>query len=179
MARTDTAEARRGGKGISTFILTPDLPGFSVGKKEDKLGLRATPTVQLNFDEMRVPGDRLLGEEGQGLHLRDAVARPRSAWHRGAGDRHCDARRSRPARVYAAERKQFGQPIEDFQAIQFKLADMATRITAARALLYATAGQGCAARPITQFSAMASCSPAKPPCGSPPRPSRFLVATAM
>src|SRR5918993_3673172 len=55
MARTDTAQDRRGAKGISTFVVTPDLPGFSVGKKEDKLGLRASPTVQLLFDDLRVP----------------------------------------------------------------------------------------------------------------------------
>jgi alkylation response protein AidB-like acyl-CoA dehydrogenase len=67
MARSDAPDARKGSKGISTFILTPDLPGFSVGKKEEKLGLRASPTVTLTFDEMRVPGDRLLGAEGMGF----------------------------------------------------------------------------------------------------------------
>ena len=67
MARTDTPEDRRGGKGISTFIITPDLPGFGVSKKEDKMGLRASPTVQLVFDNLRVPADRLLGEEGKGF----------------------------------------------------------------------------------------------------------------
>ena len=67
MARTDTPEQRRGNKGVSAFIITPDLPGFRVGKKEDKMGLRASPTVQLVFDNMRVPADRLLGESDQGL----------------------------------------------------------------------------------------------------------------
>ncbi len=67
MVRTDTPAMRRGARGISTFIITPDLPGFKVGKKEDKMGLRASPTVQLVFDRMRVPGDRLVGEEGQGF----------------------------------------------------------------------------------------------------------------
>src|SRR5215212_6064978 len=61
MARTDTPEDRRGARGISAFIITPELPGFSVGKKEDKMGLRASPTVQIHFSDMRVPGDRLLG----------------------------------------------------------------------------------------------------------------------
>ncbi|MEY4608595.1 MAG: hypothetical protein RL625_812, partial [Gemmatimonadota bacterium] len=61
MVRTDTPEARKGAKGISAFIITPDLPGFSVGKKEDKMGMRASPTVQLVFDGMRVPADCLLG----------------------------------------------------------------------------------------------------------------------
>src|SRR5205807_3224329 len=67
MARTDTSGARRGARGIGAFIVTPDLPGFKVGKKEDKLGLRASPTVQLNFDNMRVPAANLLGDETQGF----------------------------------------------------------------------------------------------------------------
>src|SRR6185312_5685639 len=67
MARTDSSDDRRGARGISAFIITPDLPGFSVGKKEDKMGLRASPTVQLSFSDMRVPGDRLLGEAGKGF----------------------------------------------------------------------------------------------------------------
>lgn len=153
MARTDTPDARRGGKGISTFILTPDLPGFGVGKKEDKLGMRASPTVMLNFDEMRVPGDRLLGLEGHGFtyamqsldHGRLGIA----AQSLGIATAAAEA-----ARAYAAERKQFGQPIKDFQAVQFKLADMASRIAAARALLYATARAKDAGEPITQFGAM-------------------------
>ncbi len=153
MARTDTPDARRGGKGISTFILTPDLPGFGVGRKEDKLGMRASPTVMLNFDEMRVPGDRLLGLEGRGFtyamqsldHGRLGIA----AQSLGIATAAAEA-----ARAYAAERKQFGQPIKDFQAVQFKLADMASRIAAARALLYATARAKDAGEPITQFGAM-------------------------
>jgi len=66
MARTDLSETRRNA-GISTFILTPDLPGFNLGKKESKMGLRASPTLQINLDGCRVPGDRLLGEEGRGF----------------------------------------------------------------------------------------------------------------
>ena len=67
MARTDGADARRGSKGISTFVVTPDLPGFRVGKKETKMGLRASPTVQLSFDDLRVPAENLVGEEGRGF----------------------------------------------------------------------------------------------------------------
>ena len=138
MARTDTPDARKGAKGISAFIITPDLPGFVVGKKEDKLGLRASPTVQLTFDAMRVPGDRLLGTEGMGLryalqslvHGRLGIAAQAIGIARAAFE---------AAVAYANERKQFGTPIKDFQGIQFKLADMATRITAARALLHQTA----------------------------------------
>ncbi|MBE3075996.1 MAG: acyl-CoA dehydrogenase family protein, partial [Actinobacteria bacterium] len=67
MARTDISGARKGGRGIGAFIVTPDLPGFKVGKKEDKMGLRASPTVQLTFDNMRVPAANLLGDETQGF----------------------------------------------------------------------------------------------------------------
>ena len=153
MARTDSPDARKGGKGISTFIITPDLPGFNVGKKEDKLGMRASPTVALHFDEMRVPGDRLLGTEGQGFiyamqsldHGRLGIA----AQALGIATAAAEA-----ARQYADDRKQFGQPIRDFQAVQFKLADMACRITATRALLYATARAKDAGESITQYGAM-------------------------
>ena len=153
MARTDSPDARKGGKGISTFIITPDLKGFSVGRKEDKLGMRASPTVMLNFDEMRVPGDRLVGAEGMGFiyamqsldHGRLGIA----AQALGIATAAAEA-----AREYAADRKQFGQPIKDFQAVQFKLADMASRITAARALLHATARAKDAGKSITQFGAM-------------------------
>ena len=153
MARTDSPDARKGSKGISTFIITPDLPGFSVGKKEDKLGMRASPTVTLNFDEMRVPGDRLVGAEGMGFiyamqsldHGRLGIA----AQALGIASAAAEA-----ARVYAGERKQFGQAIREFQAVQFKLADMASRIAASRALLHATARAKDAGESITQFGAM-------------------------
>jgi alkylation response protein AidB-like acyl-CoA dehydrogenase len=138
MARTDTPEARRRSKGISAFIVTPDLPGFHVGKKEDKMGLRASPTVQLNFDGLRVPVENLLGEEGQGfVYAMQSLDNGRlgiAAQALGIGRAALDA-----ALDYAAERKQFGKPIKDFQAIQFKLADMSSRLAAARALLHATA----------------------------------------
>ncbi len=138
MARTDTPDARRGAKGISAFILTPDLPGFGVGKKEDKLGLRASPTVQVVLDGCRVPADRLLGEPGAGFgyalasleHGRLGIAAQSIGIARAALE---------AATAYARERKQFGQPIGEFQAVQFKLADMATRVEAARALLHRTA----------------------------------------
>ena len=153
MARTDTADARRGGKGISTFIITPDLPGFNVARKVDKLGLRASPTVSLNFDEMRVPGDRLLGAEGMGfIYAMQSLDNGRlgiAAQALGIATAAAEA-----ARAYAAERRQFDQPIKDFQAVQFKLADMASRIASARALLYATARAKDAGFPITQYGAM-------------------------
>ncbi len=138
MVRTDTPEDRRGSKGISAFILTPDLPGFGIGKKEEKMGMRASPTVSLIFDNMRVPADRMVGEEGMGFiyamrsleHGRFGIAAQAIGIARAAFE---------AARAYARERKQFGTPIAEFQGIQFKLADMATRITAARALLHVTA----------------------------------------
>lgn len=138
MVRTDTPEARRRSKGISAFILTPDLPGFVVAKKEDKMGLRASPTVQISFDGMRVPQDRMLGEEGMGFiyamqsleHGRLGIAAQAIGIAQAAFD---------VAAAYAVERKQFGRPIAEFQGVQFKLADMATRIAAARSLLHTTA----------------------------------------
>ena len=141
------------GSELCTLIITPDLPGFSVGKKEDKLGMRASPTVTLNFDEMRVPGDRLVGAEGMGFiyamqsldHGRLGIA----AQALGIASAAAEA-----ARVYAGERKQFGQAIREFQAVQFKLADMASRIAASRALLHATARAKDAGESITQFGAM-------------------------
>ncbi len=154
MARTDSPDDRRGGRGISAFIVSPELPGFNVGKKERKMGLRASPTVQLSFDEMRVPGDRLLGEPGQGLsyalqsleHGRLGIAAQAIGIAQAAFD---------AARVYADQRKQFGRPIRDFEAIQFKLADMATRIEASRAILHLTAAAKDRGERVTRYAAMA------------------------
>jgi alkylation response protein AidB-like acyl-CoA dehydrogenase len=154
MARTDESGARKGAKGISTFILTPDLPGFHIGKKEAKMGLRASPTVQINLDNCRVPGDRLLGDEGKGFtyalgsldHGRLGIAAQAIGIARAALE--ASAR-------YAMDRKQFNKPIAEFQAIQFKLADMATRITAARTLLHTAAAAKQRGEKITRFSSMA------------------------
>jgi alkylation response protein AidB-like acyl-CoA dehydrogenase len=153
MARTDRPGERRGARGISAFIITPELPGFRVGKKEDKLGLRASSTVQLAFDRMRVPADRLLGQEGKGFvysmqsldNGRLGVAAQAVGIARSALEH---------STRYAAERRQFGKPIKEFEAIQFKLANMATRVTAARALLYSAASAKDRGEPITQFSSM-------------------------
>jgi alkylation response protein AidB-like acyl-CoA dehydrogenase len=153
MARTDTPEVRRGSKGISAFIVTPDLPGFAVGKKEDKMGLRASPTVQLNLDGMRVPGANLLGDEGMGFvyamrsldNGRLGIAAQAIGIARAALEASLD---------YAAERKQFGQAIREFEAIQFKLADMGARITSARALLHATAAAKDRGEAVTMYGAM-------------------------
>jgi alkylation response protein AidB-like acyl-CoA dehydrogenase len=154
MARTDSPDDRRGARGISTFIITPDLPGFSVGKKEDKMGLRASPTVQLSFSDMRVPGDRLLGEVGSGfIYAMQSLDNGRlgiAAQSVGIAEAAL-----RHAVAYAAERKQFGKAIKEFQAIQFKLADMAARVSAARALLHMSATAKDRGERITQFGSMA------------------------
>ena len=153
MVRTDTAANRRGARGISAFVLTPDLPGFAIGKKEDKMGLRASPTTELVFDHLRVPGDRLLGEEGSGFiyamqsldNGRLGIAAQAIGIARAALDL---------STAYAADRKQFGQALRELQAIQFKLADMALKVTAARTLLHATATAKDRGVRTTQFGSM-------------------------
>jgi hypothetical protein len=154
MARTDQGDTREGARGISAFIITPDLPGFHVGKLEDKMGLRASPTVQLTFDNLRVPADRMLGTEGEGLvyalgsleHGRLGIAAQALGIARSALEH---------AIRYAGERRTFGQPIRAHGAIQFKLADMATRYTGARALLFAAAAAKDRGERVTQLGSMA------------------------
>ena len=153
LARTDTPNDYKGARGIGTFVITPDLPGFRVGRKEDKLGLRSSPTVQLHFDEMRVPAGNVIGDPSHGFiyamqsleHGRLGISAQAIGIARAALEVAVD---------YAAERRQFGKPIKEFQAIQFKLADMATRVTAARALLYAAAAAKDRGEPMTQFASM-------------------------
>lgn len=138
MARTDTPEQRHGSRGISAFIITPDLPGFGVGKKEQKMGLRASPTVQLRFDAMRVPADRMLGTEGQGFVY---AMQSLEAGRLGIAAQAVGIARAAlgHAIAYTRERHQFGKPLTAFQAVEFKLADMAMRLHAARAMLHTTA----------------------------------------
>jgi acyl-CoA dehydrogenase len=154
MARTDTPAERKGARGISTFILTPDMPGFRVGKKEDKMGLRGDPTVQIILEDARVPVENLLGTEGMGfIYAMQSLDNGRLGI---AAQSVGIARAALEHSVkYAAERRQFGKPIKEFQAIQFKLADMATRITSSRALLYAAAAAKDRGESITQFASMA------------------------
>ena len=153
MARTDDPQARRGPRGIGAFIVTPDLPGFHVGKKEDKMGLRASPTVQLAFHDLRVPAANLLGAEGAGfVYAMQSLDNGRLGI---AAQSLGIARAALEHSVrYAAERKQFGTAIKEFQGIQFKLADMATRIAASRALLHMAAAAKDRGSTITQFSSM-------------------------
>ena len=117
------------------------------------MGLRGSATTQLVFDEMRVPAENLLGQEGMGfVYAMQSLDNGRlgiSAQSIGI------ARAALEHSVrYAAERKQFGKPIKEFQAIQFKLADMSTRVAASRALLYAAAAAKDRGQPITQFGSM-------------------------
>ena len=154
MARTDTSGARRGARGIGAFIITPDLAGFKVGKKEDKLGLRASPTVQLTFDNMRVPASNLLGDETQGfIYAMQSLDNGRL----GIAAQAIGIARSalEHSVTYAGDRKQFGKAIKEFEAIQFKLADMATRVSASRALLHAAAAAKDRGQNVRQFSSMA------------------------
>jgi alkylation response protein AidB-like acyl-CoA dehydrogenase len=135
MAMTDRAA---GSKGISAFIVEQGMPGMTAGKKEDKLGMRASETSEVLFDECRVPADRILGEEGQGfvnaLQVLDAGRIGIAALSVGLAQGAYEA-----ALRYARERTAFGKTINRFQAIQWKLADNVTRIEAARLLTYRAA----------------------------------------
>ena len=128
----------KGSRGISAFIVDTKLPGFSPGKVEPKLGIRASHTSELVFEDYRLPAWHRLGEEGQGykiaLTILDAGRISVAAGAVGIAEAAYEA-----ARDYAKEREQFGQPIASFQAIQWMLADMKTRIEAARLLTYQAA----------------------------------------
>jgi alkylation response protein AidB-like acyl-CoA dehydrogenase len=135
IAVTDRSKAHRG---ISAFIVEHGTPGMAAGKKENKLGMRASDTSEVIFTDCRVPSSQLLGQEGQGfvntLQVLDAGRIGIAALSVGLAQGAYEA-----ARGYARERRQFGQPIAAFQAIQWKLADLATRIEAARLLTYRAA----------------------------------------
>jgi alkylation response protein AidB-like acyl-CoA dehydrogenase len=135
MAVTDRSKGHRG---ISAFIVEHGTPGMTAGKKENKLGMRASDTSEVVFQDCRVPRSHLLGEEGLGfintLQVLDSGRIGIAALSVGLAQGAYEA-----ARNYARERRQFGQPIAAFQAIQWKLADNATRIEAARLLTYRAA----------------------------------------
>ena len=128
----------KGADGISAFIVEAGTPGLNIAKKEDKVGLRGSVTNQLFFEDMKIPEDALLGEEGTGfrtfMKTLDGGRISIGAMAVGIAQAAFDA-----AVAYAREREQFGRPIAEFQAIQFKLANMATEIEAARHLVYAAA----------------------------------------
>ncbi|MDF1545449.1 MAG: acyl-CoA dehydrogenase family protein [bacterium] len=141
-------------KAITCFILDKDAPGYSVGKKENKLGLRGSDTAFLHFDDMKVGEESRLGEIGDGfkqmLKTLDGgrISIGAMALGLGQGAYECAAR-------YASERVQFGRPISFNQAVQHKLADMATELEAARLLIYESSRMKDAGKPFGHYSAMA------------------------
>ncbi|SAL31707.1 acyl-CoA dehydrogenase [Caballeronia cordobensis] len=148
----------RGHEGISVFLVDTKTPGLKVGRKETKMGRHGSPTYQVFFENMRVDADCLLGEEGQGFKAcmrildlnRPSVAASSLGLAQAALDESVQ---------YAKDRRQFGKRIGDFQAIQFKLADMAMKIEAARTLLYTSTqeiDEGDTSR-LTLLSSMAKC----------------------
>ena len=151
MAVTDKAKRS---KGISAFIFEKGMNGFSPSKKENKLGLRASETASVVFEDCLVPDGQLLGEEGQGfvnaMQILDGGRISIAALAVGIAQGAFES-----AVRYAQERQQFGKPIAEFQAIQFKLADMATKIDAARMLMYRAAWLKDEGKKTTKESSMA------------------------
>ncbi len=147
-------DPEQGKKGISAFIVERGTKGFRTGKKEDKLGCRASDTAELVMEDCRVPEGNLLGREGEGfinaLQILDggriSIAALAVGMARGAYE---------AARAYSKERQQFGKPIASFQAIQWKLADMATEIDAARLLVFRAAQMKDRGEDVNMASAMA------------------------
>ena len=143
-----------GYRGITTFLVERGFPGFAVGRKEDKLGIRASSTCELLLDDCRVPRENVIGEVGQGYKIaietlnegRVAIGAQMTGLAQGALDH---------AVRYAKERKQFGKPIAEFQAVQFQLAEMATEIEASRLMVYNAARLKEAGRPFAKEAAMA------------------------
>jgi alkylation response protein AidB-like acyl-CoA dehydrogenase len=135
MAVTDKS---KGKKGISAFVVERGTPGFRPGKKEDKLGVRSSDTSELVLEDCRVPAANLLGREGNGfvdtLRILDRGRIGIAAWSLGIAQASLEA-----SMTYAQGRRQFGHAIAEFQAIQFKIADMATKVDAARLLTWRAA----------------------------------------
>jgi alkylation response protein AidB-like acyl-CoA dehydrogenase len=151
MAVTDRTASQHG---ISAFIIPTDTPGFRTGKKENKLGMRASATGEVIFTDCRLPSAQLLGKEGEGfidsLRVLDGGRISIAALAVGAAQGAYDA-----ALKYSKQRRQFGRPISEFQAIQHKLADMATDIDAARLLTYRAADMKDKGARVTKEAAMA------------------------
>lgn len=147
-------DPEKGHRGISAFIVESTFPGFKVGKLERKMGIRSSPTAEIIFEDLIVPAENLLGEEGQGFKIammtldggRNGIAAQAVGIAQGALD---------AAIRYAKERKQFNKPIIANQGISFKLADMATHVEAARLLTYQAAWLESKGLPYGKASAMA------------------------
>jgi hypothetical protein len=151
MAITDRAASQHG---VSAFLVEKQVPGFRVGKKENKLGMRASATGELVFTNCRLPESQLLGKPGEGfvdsLRILDGGRISIAALSVGTAQGAYDA-----ALKYSMQRKQFGRPISEFQSIQNKLADMATEIDAARLLTYRAGWMKDQGQRVTKESAMA------------------------
>jgi alkylation response protein AidB-like acyl-CoA dehydrogenase len=154
MASTD---ASKGPKGISAFVVHKDDPGFSVGTKERKLGIKGSPTSEIYFESCTIPGDRIIGNEGEGFitalktldHTRSMIGAQAVGIAQGALDQ---------AIAYVKERKQFGKAVAEFQGVQFMLADMAMKVEAARQLVYVACSAAERGAPnLTFLSSAAKC----------------------
>lgn len=151
---TAQMDKSKGHRGITAFILEKGTPGFTFGKKEKKMGIRASATYELVFENVIIPKENLLGEEGQGFKIalttldygRIGIASQALGIAQGAYEE---------AIKYAKERVQFGKPISEFQVTQFKFADMATKIEAARLLVYQACYRATNKLPVSKYSAMA------------------------
>ncbi len=149
-----TLDPSKGYKGITAFIVEKDFPGFSVGHKEDKLGIRASSTTELILEDCQVPKDCVLGELGKGYKIaietlnegRIGIGAQMIGIARGAYE--C-------ALAYTKERKQFGQALSEFQGVQFQLAEMAVKVEAARLMVYNAARLKDAKQPFIKQAAMA------------------------
>ena len=148
------ANPSAGYKGITAFIVERDFPGFAVGKKEDKLGIRASSTTELILDHCQVPEENLLGTQGQGYKIaietlnegRIGIGAQMVGVSQGALD---------TAMAYVRERKQFGKPVVEFQAVQFQIAQAATELEAARLMVYNASRLKDGGHPFTSEAAMA------------------------
>jgi alkylation response protein AidB-like acyl-CoA dehydrogenase len=148
------ADPSKGYKGITGFLVEREFPGFRVGKKENKLGIRASSTTELILEQCRVPAENVLGPVGQGYKIaietlnegRIGIGAQMIGLARGALE---------AATAYVKERKQFGKAIADFQGVQFQLAQMATDLEAARLMVYNAARLKDAGQPFQQQAAMA------------------------
>ncbi|PPK69794.1 acyl-CoA dehydrogenase family protein [Actinokineospora auranticolor] len=148
-------EAAKPVDGISAFMVHKDDPGFVVGSKERKLGIKGSPTREIHFENCTIPEDRIIGQPGQGLrlalrtldHTRHSIGAQALGIAQGALD---------AAVAYVKERKQFGKAIAEFQGIQFMLADMATKVEAARHLVYAAAAKVERGAPDGSFASSAA-----------------------
>jgi short/branched chain acyl-CoA dehydrogenase len=143
-----------GYKGITAFLIERDFPGFSVGKKEDKTGIRASSTCELILEECRVPKENVLGEPGKGYKI---AIETLNEGRIGIGAQMIGVARGalEYAIAYSKERRQFGKPIADFQAIQFQIAHAATQLEAARLMVYNAARLKDAGKPFLREAAMA------------------------